>query len=174
MNRYQDWLAWALTRLGWPGWAGAVLVVGALYVLLVQVGTMEAAATRMGRQAESLAQRPQAQTQVAVARDWRADLPPDQEGYARLAKLFAVAARTRLALAEGTYREVSDSKLGLTRLSISLPVTCSYPALRAFLAQTLNQEPALALESLRMSRDTIGATELAADLRFTLYLEAGQ
>lgn len=173
MSRLQDWFAWGLARLGWPGWAGMALLLGAGFVSLAQVRPMEADAARMRLQAERLASRPVAPVDVAPARDWRADLPSDREGYARLARLFTAASRAGLALAEGNYREVRDAKLGLTRLAITLPVTGSYATIRAFLAQALNQEPALALESLRVSRDAIGASELSADLRFTLYLDAG-
>lgn len=173
MSHLRDWFAWGLARLGWPGWAGLALVLGAVLVSLVQVRPMAEEAARLALQAERLARQPMTRQVAAPPRDWRAELPPDREGYARLAKLFTAASRAGLTLAEGNYREVRDAKLGLTRLAITLPVTGNYPTIRAFLAQTLNQEPALALESLRISRGAIGDSELSADLRFTLYLDAG-
>lgn len=168
--RIQDWLAWGLARLGWPGWAGAGLLLAAGFMLISGVVPMEQEAARLSQRADRLALRPPVAPKAERVRDWREDLPSDQEGYARLARLFGAASRAGLNLAEGSYREVRDAKLGLTRLSITLPVAGSYGAIRGFMAQALNQEPALALESLRISRDAIANTELNADLRFTLYL----
>jgi hypothetical protein len=166
------WLAWAMARLGRPGLAGLVLLCLALiaHLGLVVPWQAELAATRA--RAERLASRPKSLAQPVAMRDWRADLPAGHAGHAHLARLFAAAEAAGLKLEEGRYREVKDAQSGLTRLTATLPTRGSYKAIRAFLARALAQEPALALESLSLSREKIGDTEIQGSLSFVLFLGA--
>jgi hypothetical protein len=54
-----------------------------------------------------------------------------------------------------------------------LPVSGPYPAIRAFLAKSLNDDHALALNAVELRREVIEDSDLDAILRFTLYLGAG-
>jgi hypothetical protein len=54
-----------------------------------------------------------------------------------------------------------------------LPVAGGYPQIRAFVAQALNANPALALAGIKLRRDRIENTELEGLVNFTLYLEIG-
>ncbi len=152
MKRAGDWIAWGLARVGWPGWLGLALLIGGLLACLVQVRPMGEEAERLRLRTDLLASQPRQPQTVAQDRDWRADLPDRQDGYGSLAKLFGAAGKAGLALAEGNYREVRDASAGLTRLNITLPISGDYASIRDFLAQALNQEPALALENLRIER----------------------
>lgn len=167
--RLMDWLAWGTARLGWPGLLGLALILGAAGICQTLVRPMEGEAAALADQARALA-RHQA-TPVVAVRDWRADLPADHEAHGRLTRLFQAAESVGLALDEGSYRTQHDAPAGLGRLVIGLPVSGGYLAVRDFLAEALNQDPALALEHLRLSRETMGETELKAELRFALYLE---
>lgn len=176
MNSPRDWLAWGAARLGWPGLLGLALATGAVAVRLAVVGPLDGEVARLQAQARDLAQtaaRRQAAASVRV-RDWRADLPADHQAYGRLTRLFRAAEDAGLTLDEGSYRTQfeapSPGQAGLGRLVIGLPVSGGYPAVRAFLASALNQDPALALENIRLSREVMSETELVADLRFALYL----
>lgn len=171
LARAMDWLAWSAARLGWPGLLGLALMLGAVGVSQVLVRPMEQESAALADRARSLAQRRAAPVAaVAAVRDWRADLPADHEAYGRLTRLFRAAETAGLALNEGSYRTQFDGTAGLGRLVISLPVSGGYPAVRGFLAEALNRDPALALEHLRLSREAMDETELAADLRFALAL----
>ncbi|MEW5769461.1 MAG: hypothetical protein AB1831_03765 [Pseudomonadota bacterium] len=169
MKRLNDWLLWGAARLGWPGLLGLALLAGALGACLGAVHPMEAEAQRLRQQAAARAAQPLAAAPVKV-RDWRADLPADHEAYARLKQLFQAAEAAGLTLDEGNYRTQRDAASGLTRLLIGLPVGGGYPEVRAFLAQALNQDPAVALEGIDLSREDMASTELVAELRFALYL----
>ena len=172
MSTARDWLSWGAARLGWPGLLGLGLLAGAMAVCLTLVHPMEAETRTLHERAQVLAQRPAEANQPVAVRDWREDLPAGHQAYARLQALFAAAEAAGLSLDEGSYRTQADANTGITRLLINLPVSGDYLAVRAFLAQALNQDPALALEGLRLSREVMAETELVADLRFALYLGA--
>lgn len=178
MSRLQDWLSWGGARLGWPGLLGLALLAGGVAACLAVVRPMDAEVTRLQGEARALAQqlarRDATLASPVQVKDWRADLPSDHQAYGRLTRLFQAAEDAGLALDEGSYRTqfegASTGQAGLGRLVISLPVSGDYPALRGFLAQALNQDPAIALENLRLTREAMNETELMAELRFALYL----
>jgi hypothetical protein len=174
MSRVRDWLSWGAARLGWPGLLGLALLMAGVAVCLAVVQPMGAEVMRLQDQARLLARRDTSLAPPVSVKDWREDLPSDHQAYGRLTRLFQAAEDAGLALNEGSYRTQFESaakdQAGLGRLVINLPVSGNYPAIRGFLAQALNQDPALALENLRLTREAMGETELMAELRFALYL----
>ncbi|MEW6679349.1 MAG: hypothetical protein AB1421_15655 [Pseudomonadota bacterium] len=173
-SRLQDWLAWGAARLGWPGLLGLGLLAASLALCLLAVKPMETRAqaleTRAQDQVRQQALKPDIHT--APVQDWRSNLPADRQAYARLARLFEAAETAGLALDEGNYRTQTETRSGLVRRVVILPVAGTYPALRSFMAEALNQDAALALEGLRMSRETLETPDLEAELRLAYYLEA--
>jgi len=169
-------------RLGWPGALGAALLLAALAVdLLVNAPLEENLATRQATAAR------RALLPQAVERVRKPLALPRERAETALPRLFAAARHHGLQLDEGRYAETGSSgetgnsgeiaKAGEAksgekrRLRIDLPVNGTYPALRAFLAEVLDENPALLLESLELTRDDIASTELEARLRFVLNLE---
>jgi hypothetical protein len=165
------WLAWGAARLGWPGLAGLALLTLTAMACAALVKPLEDDRNATRARADRLHSRPPA-VQAPVERDWRADLPAGHAAHAHLARLFEAARAAGLNLTEGRYQEARDAGSGLTRLKISLPVSGSYPAIRAFVAQALNGQPSLAMEGMRLSRDTPGDGDIQGDLRFVLFLGA--
>lgn len=173
MTRVNDWLAWSGARLGWPGLMGLAMLAGGVTICLGVVRPMDHETARLQDKARLLAQRHAPDAAPVRLRDWRADLPADHQAYARLSHLFQAAEAAGLALDEGSYRTQFDQatgQAGLGRLVVSLPVSGEYPAVRGFLAQALNQDKAIALENVRLSREHMGEAEVTADMRFALYL----
>lgn len=155
-------------RLGWPGALGAGLLLAALAAdPLLNAPLEESLATR---QAEA------ARRALLPTRAERADKPimlPRERVEAALPRLFAAARHHGLSLDEGRYAQTG--KAGESPLlRIDLPVIGGYPNVRAFLAEVLDDNPALRLESLELRRDDIGSTELDARLRFVLNLETSR
>lgn len=169
-----DWLAWLAARLAWPGLLGLalMLVAGAAQFGLTRPMSVE---TRdLAARAERLASRPPAPDPASAARQaahpLAGRLPESERDAEILAGLFAAAGRAGLALDQGNYRLTVDRIAGLQRQQITLPVSGAYPAIRAFVAQVLARHPSLALDGLELARDGIGAGDVRATLRFTLYL----
>lgn len=160
-----DRLLYPLLRLGWPGALGAGLVVAALLAdaVLLRPGEAELAAMAGRRTAVT----------VPGEADARATAQADGTE-ATLRRLFASARRAGLDLDQGDYQLTRGQAEGPAHYRLALPVQGRYPAIRGFVADLLNDEPALALAALRLSRAAIGDDRVEADLQFVLYLRGAR
>ncbi|MDD5391047.1 MAG: hypothetical protein PHD37_17050 [Gallionellaceae bacterium] len=157
-----------LARLGWPGALGAVLLLAALAADPLLVAPLEARLADAQSVAASRALLP-----TPAERQKKPLAVPRERVETALPRLFLAARHHGLSLDEGRYAETG--KPGESQsLRIDLPVIAPYPTLRAFLAEVLDDNPALRLESLELRRDDIAATELDARLRFVLNLETAR
>jgi hypothetical protein len=174
--RALDTLKYYLGRLGKPGAIGALLVVASLAWDAAVVVRNEAALERQLAKNEAArlaaeAQRAQAEAEAAVGIDGQPALAP--AAATALRRLFDTAAKNGLELAQGEYRLNVVKEAGLQRYQLSLPVAGAYPEIRAFVAEALNADPALALAAIKLRRDRIEDTALEGLVNFTLYLEMG-
>lgn len=97
-------------------------------------------------------------------------LPETHAAAAVIGQLEQLARAHGLQLLRGQYAQSPVSGTSLLRWQLSLPIEAEYPKLIAFIAASLQALPTLALDELKLKRDTIETTELDADLRFNLYL----
>ena len=164
-----DWLAYVIARLGWPGLLGLGLLVAAVLLDRYQVQPLATKAAELGVRAERLSRQPR--PIIAPPPEALADrLPTDADAPEGVARLFAAAKHAGLSLEQGSYRPAGDKGAGLRRYQITLPVTGEYPAIRSFLAEALERQPGLALDSLALSRETFASAEVKARLGLTFYL----
>lgn len=175
--RLQDWLRYALARLAWPGAAGLALLAAAWLLHGLEVEPMRAAGMEMAQRADHLTKRarPVREAESAQLAALSATLPGAERMPEAIAHLFSAAKHAGLTLQQGAYRAVGEKSgspqpNSLLRYQISLPVKGDYPAVRAFVAEALEREPSLALDAIRLTREHMGAGEIDAELRFTLYL----
>jgi len=175
MARPLDTLKFYLGRLGRVGAAGALLIVASLAYENAVVQPREAALeeqllrnAQMRR--EAAAQHARAE-QTAVDASGQPALAPAVA--AALRRLFEAADKTGLELDRGEYRLAEVKDAHLRRYQLSLPVAGGYPEIRAFVAQALNADPALALTAIQLRRERIESPDLDGLLNFTLYLELG-
>jgi hypothetical protein len=174
MAKPLDMLKFQLGRLGRVGAAGALLLAGALaWQQAVVVPRESALAAQLARNAElaRAAAAQQAQAGEQAARGDQPTLAP--AAVAALRRLFDAAQRAGVALDRGEYRLTEVKDAHLRRYQLSLPVAGGYPEIRAFVAQALNADPALALTAIQLRRERIESPDLEALVNFTLYLEAG-
>jgi hypothetical protein len=68
------------------------------------------------------------------------------------------------------YRESAETGTPLVRVVVTLPVTASFEALRAWLADISAEVPGISLESLRVSREGIDKPDVEAEARFFVFL----
>lgn len=170
-------LRFHLGRLGWPGALGAALGVFALAfyfsgvreteVRLAQVKA-DISELRAGRSAsmDSVFSR---EEQIAEFRRFFPHLAtlPD------LLTTIHRAAETRgVALDSAEYKEMREKGSPLVRYQVSLPLRGSYPQIRAWLADVMNDIPSAVLEDFNLKRDNIGNATLDARARLSLYFEA--
>ena len=176
MTRPLDTLRFYFGRLGWVGAVGAALIVGSLVYDAAVVRPREAALEQQlsrndeaRRVAEALRARTTTEASASVAA--QPSLAP--AAAAALRRMFDAADRAGVELTQGEYRLTEIKDASPKRYQLSLPVSGGYPEIRAFVAQALNADPALALTAIQLRRERIESPDLEAQLNFTLYLESG-
>lgn len=88
--------------------------------------------------------------------------------------LFALAGKAGLELSEGEYRSGYDVQGRFHTYQVALPVKGSYGAVWQFAMMALASMPFAALDEISFRRNDVGAAEVEARLRLTLYLAAGE
>jgi hypothetical protein len=96
----------------------------------------------------------------------------DLDAYMRA--IFAAARRNGIALNVGEYRLVIDDVGAFARYNVSLPVEGTFRAIQQFGRQVLAELPFAALEELSLKRESAAARDLAAHMRFVLYVTPTQ
>lgn len=168
----------AVKRLGPPGLLGLLALLLAAGLLLASQGwgfeaaRLQAEADELSRQLRSqraagLSQGPAATP--ATAEQWQQALPSAELRQQRLADLLEVGTRMGLVSARTEHRLSVDASAGLERLRVSMPLVGTYAQLRAFIAAALRHDPALSLDALKLRRANPQATELEADLVWSLH-----
>ncbi|HEY9145830.1 MAG TPA: hypothetical protein VIN36_04025 [Thiobacillus sp.] len=164
---------WA-RRLGAVGLAGLGLLAVALLMQGFQVEslqqTIRTQQARLAALQQAAAQR--AATPAPLPLNPLATLPPTGEASQRIGELERLARAHGLALPRGQYSVSPLTGTSLQRWQLVLPLDASYPALHAFLAAALERLPNLTLDELKLKRDRIESTQLQAELRLSLFVEA--
>ena len=147
--------------------ASVAFVFGGLEPLRDEVREMQSRQQRLIR----AAQRPVIMTaEEKQAMHKELHLPTAAEALPQVMRLSDLAEKQGLKLRQGDYRLHRDRDAGVSAYQMHYPVNGSYAALREFINKSLEEFPALALEEVLIRRNTIGATDVEARLRFTLYL----
>jgi hypothetical protein len=160
--RHWNLLRWAMQRhLGWPAALALGLLALTLYLALWALPDLQAEQSRMMRR--KVAQLSlQLQRREAASRAGRDPRDEARDALPALSERGKVTGRlldllTRSGLTPGRVDYVVQAEpLQLSRLQVSLPVTGTYPQLRRFIGQVLNQLPYAALDSLQIDRQAVG------------------
>ena len=97
-------------------------------------------------------------------------LEGDDATQARIERLHQTAAAHGVLLRKANYKTLALAA-ELSRHEVQADVSGSYPAIREFLRELLEQDPAVAIESLEFSRPP-GAIGVRAQVRLALYLRS--
>ncbi len=166
-----------LVRHGWPAAAGLALfgVAAGLYVFGVQPA--QARANELRAEQSALRQRgapPPGQPELLRARQAALldGLPAPTAALDTIASIHAAAAARGVELARGEYRLVREAGASLARYQLVLPTRSTYPALRGWLADSLNTNPHASLDDITLRREDAGVGTVEARVRITLYLRA--
>jgi hypothetical protein len=176
-----------LSRLGWPGLAGLALLAAAAVLWLgaqrpdenragqlrADVADLRARLRSAGEAGEDGRSRPPA-TRAAQLATFYGFFPVVGSLPDWLAVLNTAAAKNGLVLESGDYALVqARGEQRLARYEMTLPVKGSWPQLRGFVAEVMEQIPAAALEDLALRREAVGTEQVEAKLKFVLWLGAG-
>lgn len=166
----------AVAFLGWPGVLGLALLLGAAGVYLTVVQDRTARLAELKRESASLKSRIERAAKSGIPETGSVEELNKFYGFFNdtpltewLNKLYAAAAAQQLVLEQGEYRLSSDKTGKLARYQVTLPVKGSYLQIRQFVDQALIDVPVAALDDINFKREAIGATQLEARIKFTLY-----
>lgn len=166
----------ALAFLGWPGVLGLALLVGAASVYLTVVQDRTARLAELKRESASLKSRIERAAKSGIPETGSVEELNKFYGFFSgttltewLNKLYAAAGAQKLVLEQGEYRLSLDKTGKLARYQVTLPVKGSYLQIRQFVDQALIDVPVAALDDINFKREAIGATQLEARIKFTLY-----
>ena len=87
-----------------------------------------------------------------------------------LLRLHQLAKKQGLSPLRADYRDSPEPNTPLLRVSVSIPVSGSYKAVRAWLDEVMKTMPEVALDGLEVSRNDIGTDQVAAQVRFIVML----
>lgn len=177
LRRLSASLQFLLYRHGWPASVGLLLCVAALaaYPLLVLPMQREADSVRvqLPQLRKSLAQRPAApQTEAQRLTDLVAGLPAPARALTVIDTIHRSAGEHGVALSNGEYRLLQSGGAPWMRYQITLPARAPYASARAWLADVMNAEPALALDDLSLRRESTGDPTVEMRVRMILFLRA--
>jgi hypothetical protein len=172
----------ALARLrstGNSGLAGlGLLVFAVIFTWTVLVPERQSLASLREElvDAQSSARVGAAQRPVTPARqasDFVAQLPARSELPSLVAVVLVQADSAGLSLDSGSYEWHAGKDGVVGQYRMTLPVQGTYPQVRKFIEATLVAAPALALDSLRMSRDDVNDAVVEAEIAFTVFARGG-
>lgn len=170
----------ALMRLGWPygltalvGAAGAASWLWAVPHLLAQTDLQQKAlapATLLLQSNEQTASAVQPSTAELRITSFYEALGEKDYAEQQVKTLFAVAAKTGIALNQAEYKFTFHKEGRYYTYQINLPVKGSYDAIRQFCKQVLLAIPFASLDEINFKREAISNPTLEARVRITLYL----
>lgn len=163
--------------LGHAGVVGIGLAVfaAALYASSVaptrdELKQLQAHAARVARVGgDSAAGTYAATTSVKQLDRFQQRLPAFSDAPALVLKLHAIAASNGVVLDTGEYQLFRDRNSNISRYQITLPLKASYPQVRLFLAQLLDEIPAMSLDEISIRRESINARGAETRVRLTAY-----
>ena len=161
-RRYAFWLS----RLGWPGLLGLALLAAAPVLPALVLPQQQAQLARLETVSTSQALSPPAPPPSPLA-----GLMAERDEVRVLGDLFRAAHDAGLELDQGAYRVTRERHGRIAVLTITLPLTGSDTAVRAFLAAIVAAGPGLAIESLVLRRPDIATTDITADVHLALFLK---
>lgn len=84
--------------------------------------------------------------------------------------MFRLASKHQINLEEVVYQNQDDTTLPLIRYSIDFSVEQSYPRIKVFITDLLQQLPYLALDQVSFEREEIQSRRIHSRLRFILFM----
>ena len=165
-----------LKTLGWPGLTGGLALLLALALMALDERS-HADAARLKAAAKTLQLRPIVVAAAGAAsapltpQQWVARLPPSSQRQQRLADLLDLAIQMGLQGVRTEHRLSSSD--GIERLRVTMPVSGSYAQVRRLIEGALTSDPALSLDALKIRRAYPQATEVEAELQWSMFAGVG-
>lgn len=163
---------------GWPGLLGALCLLGAAALafgwtprLRQQTAVFSDAALVADSRAARLSEtRRSSASQLPPSERFLAGFGPLATRQDRVGALLALAANHHLEPQQTEFQQSREGPPGLVRLRIAMPLSGPYAQLRGFIDEAQERDPSLSLDGLRLRRSSPQSANVAADVRWSLYL----
>lgn len=173
----------ALRFLGWPGVVAIALLAAnlAFYFSVTipardEVERLRASAEYAQAKKQRLARNHLATLPPTPASDlqrFNAFFPPAQEAPKWISTVYAAARGEKLVLERGDYKGLRDVGVPLVRYQMTLPVKGTYPQIRRFIAEILEEIPSASIDDISIKRDKISSEAVDARIKISLYMKDG-
>jgi len=181
VNNYEWYLRRALRCLGLPGMAALASLAGTLLLALAWLRPLDAEiaglrAELAGPAVAVITREVAPDAMEQLSRDLKAfpeRFPAIDQLSSQLDYLFDLAAAQGLAFNRGEYALVEKSGGQLRRFELTLPVTGTYPQVRALVLEMLAKMPALAIDDISLEREKIADGQISATFRLVLFVSKG-
>ncbi|GJL73189.1 MAG: hypothetical protein NMNS01_23880 [Nitrosomonas sp.] len=175
-------LRWEASRLGTIGKIGLGLLVIAVVLLFTMVFPQETTVQTLKSRAETLQAQPLSQSQKASRPTQKISdnqalqifydfFPHIDSSPFWIRELTKIAKSHRVEINSSDYRLVKEKDDKLARYEMILPVRGRYPQIRAFIADALQEVPAMAISGMVIKRDNVKTEQLDVRLEINLYLD---
>lgn len=169
-----------LNRLGWPVLLALVLLIlNGVFYLSASLPAQEKK-TQLQQEAEFAREktrrmtknglRPAPLTASQQLARFHAFFPPLGDAHQWISEIYSAARGEKLALERGDYKVLREANGTLARYQITLPVKGTYPQIRQFIAEVLEEIPPAAVDDVSIRRDKIGDTQVEARIKISLYM----
>lgn len=162
--------------LGWPGFAGLLLLFLAAAFHLAATLPAERRSRELQAQLAEARQRAAAPAPREIASPaarllaFYEQFPRRDSLAAWMEQIYAAGRHAALVLERAEYKLAAERGSPLLRYEIGLPLHGSYPQVRLFIREVLEKAPTLALRDIEIGRAAIGESRLDVRLRLVLYL----
>ncbi|MEP6502035.1 MAG: hypothetical protein ABJD97_01790 [Betaproteobacteria bacterium] len=169
----------AAERIGLPGLAAAVLALALAVAWLAlavpgahRLAQLDAENARLARQATLRASSARGAPVSSADRlaAFENGFPRPQVLSQSYSRLWTLARQHGLQLRQADFKLADAGQDAVIRYAIVVPLSTEYAPLRAFVAEALRDNPALALEEMSLRRTDARSTQLDARLRFVLFV----
>ncbi len=171
LTRSGPMLVYQMNRIGRTGAAGAAMLLFAVIFFFSALLPQRQQLMALEHQIQ-LAHRPGGLAETAPVRLSRfmSSLPRRSELPTVVGQVFTLAATANVTLDRGRY-ELSPVRGGnLAQYRMTFPIKGHYPDIRQFIDSVLTAIPSAAVEGMRIERKAVGDDNVAADLRFSVFV----
>lgn len=177
MKRIKWWVHHSLATSGYLSRAAiaAITLAGAFHLLATIPAQNEAAAALASH---DLPRKVSDSTDTALsaaagqAETFHDMFPARDRAPELLDRVYRAARSQSLDLVDGSYQIVASPGGRLVAYQVNLPVAGTYAQVRRFVVQVLRDVPTASLDKLAFERESASSADLAAEVRFTLYMRA--
>jgi hypothetical protein len=106
---------------------------------------------------------------VELTREFVAGFPILEQNATDIESIFEAAKAHNVALLKGEYQLKLEPNASFVVYTATFPIRSDYGALKDFSADVLKALPHVAMDELRLTRDSAGSTSIDAVVRFTFF-----